>query len=609
MLNVMKKNKIWYHVAVLVLAVVVMCSILCPLSLVFASGSQKMDDSISKYMHGENYVAKKGYYYEQKNFVSKMNRDNIYGYSENSNPFVCEETCFDKNGNPIFGKSYKQNLNNFEEALRNANVFKDDLFKSCDLYFVLYETAGSRQYDTGASIACRYIWVPKESKVCMAYSANSVQTDHYYNVREYAHVYTDAKVAGTSLLGGDVFAGHDFFSQLIYSDTNSDTSFCKPDDTGYSHIRFKVQNADVDYGSFRLMATNIPLVKCAENDTGSIKDYTNCKLFIEGDDSYADNSDSSYVDEKQGCDSYGFDSFDMNVTHDGDVGGNRVYRVACAYDYSSYPKMKYSPEDYQIELRFNLYALYTRKSSAIQDVSFNMDSIKFSLDGHSSNYQDIISDLNVFAVDSQGVTAFREVASGAIENFAALVGCDAGDIIQVKDYSLYCTVILNKLGSNGGPSSQAHMFKWDLRTWEKTDLTPNVKVSTDGDGKDKKVTEIVGNDDGKTVVNITVNVKGGDGGDGGSGGSGGDGGDGGSGGAGGSGGSGGTGSDSDENTKGFWSILKGIVAFFKALLDGNDGLFPVIAAFFSFIPKSFWTVVIGAVVIIAVISIYKLLKK
>mgnify|MGYP003162901754 CR=1 FL=1 len=165
MLNVMKKNKIWYHVAVLVLAVVVMCSILCPLSLVFASGSQKMDDSISKYMHGENYVAKKGYYYEQKNFVSKMNRDNIYGYSENSNPFVCEETCFDKNGNPIFGKSYKQNLNNFEEALRNANVFKDDLFKSCDLYFVLYETAGSRQYDTGASIACRYIWVPKESKV------------------------------------------------------------------------------------------------------------------------------------------------------------------------------------------------------------------------------------------------------------------------------------------------------------------------------------------------------------------------------------------------------------------------------------------------------------
>ena len=51
------------------------------------------------------------------------------------------------------------------------------------------------------------------------------------------------------------------------------------------------------------------------------------------------------------------------------------------------------------------------------------------------------------------------------------------------------------------------------------------------------------------------------------------------------------------------------MAFFKALLDGENGLFPVIAAFFDFIPASYWTVVIGIVVIIAVISIYKLLKK
>ena len=75
-----------------------------------------------------------------------------------------------------------------------------------------------------------------------------------------------------------------------------------------------------------------------------------------------------------------------------------------------------------------------------------------------------------------------------------------------------------------------------------------------------------------------------------------------------SGGGSGVGVD-DDNSKSFWSILKGIVAFFKALLDGEDGLFPVIAAFFEFIPASFWTVVIGAVVIIAVISIYRLLKK
>ena len=70
----------------------------------------------------------------------------------------------------------------------------------------------------------------------------------------------------------------------------------------------------------------------------------------------------------------------------------------------------------------------------------------------------------------------------------------------------------------------------------------------------------------------------------------------------------GTGVD-DDNSKSFWGILAAIVAFFKALLDGENGLFPVISAFFEFIPASYWTVVIGIVVIIAVISIYKLLKK
>ena len=149
---------------------------------------------------------------------------------------------------------------------------------------------------------------------------------------------------------------------------------------------------------------------------------------------------------------------------------------------------------------------------------------------------------------------------------------------------------------------------------KKTELSP--KVTTTGNGEDKRVSSVVTNDDGKTVINITVNVTGGSGGNGGAGGDGGNGGNGGSGGNGGDGGDGGSGGSGgsgigvdDDNSKSFWSILKGIVAFFKALLDGEDGLFPVIAAFFEFIPASFWTVVIGAVVIIAVIAIYRLLKK
>ena len=70
-------------------------------------------------------------------------------------------------------------------------------------------------------------------------------------------------------------------------------------------------------------------------------------------------------------------------------------------------------------------------------------------------------------------------------------------------------------------SSDVRSYKWDCKTLTKTDLSPDTKVVTEGDGKDKKVTQVVGNDGGKTVINITVNVSGGNGGAGGSGGSGG----------------------------------------------------------------------------------------
>ena len=201
-----------------------------------------------------------------------------------------------------------------------------------------------------------------------------------------------------------------------------------------------------------------------------------------------------------------------------------------------------------------------------------------------------------------------------LEYIAALRGVDIGELSSVDSCYIYANIMLYKKGGNAGYSSDVQQFRWDFSTLTKQKLTPNVK--TTGEGSDKKVTGVVGNDEGKTVINITVNVTGGNGGDGGSGGNGGSGGSGGSGGNGGDGGDGGSGGSGgsgigvdDDNSKSFWSILKGIVAFFKALLDGEDGLFPVIAAFFEFIPASFWTVVIGAVVIIAVIAIYRLLKK
>ena len=331
--------------------------------------------------------------------------------------------------------------------------------------------------------------------------------------------------------------------------------------------------------------TNIAMV----DDASDVVKYIDMQ-----DDSVAANKDSGKKEVGEGCDSFGWDSFDMNIVPESSGTSAHIYRLASEYKYSSYPKMVVSPEDYEVEFRFSVRATYKLKSQLIDERQFSLSSKTANLGKYPSSYSCHLNDLNFDNVSSGDVTfgTFMDGVTTGLEGWATILGRDVGDIVSVSDQSLYCTVVLHKLGNNAGVSSTAKLYKWSLSDFSKTDLSPNVTTSTTGEGTDKKVTEVVGNDEGKTVINITVNVTGGNGGDGGSGGNGGS----------------GVGVD-DDNSKSFWSILKGIVAFFKALLDGEDGLFPVIAAFFEFIPASFWTVVIGAVVIIAVIAIYRLLKK
>lgn len=285
------------------------------------------------------------------------------------------------------------------------------------------------------------------------------------------------------------------------------------------------------------------------------------------------------------------------------------------YTYDSYTKMTASPEDYQIVVQFTLDAKWLEKNDVYITQQYGTEKMFYNMSPNHLKSLRINGSHITFKPDIGGVAKALDLFDSAKQIIGALRGAAIDDIHQVVSCNIYANIMLYKLGGNAGYSSDVRQFVWDYDTLTKKELTP--KVTTEGDGKDKKVTQVVGNDGGKTVINITVNVSGGNGGDGGSGGSGGAGGSGGTGGAGGSGGDGGDGGSGggsgvgvdDDNSKSFWSILKGIVAFFKALLDGEDGLFPVIAAFFEFIPASFWTVVIGAVVIIAVISIYRLLKK
>ena len=587
-----KINKIRYRILCLMLAVFIMFLGIAPrlVRAADASGSSsEVGADYEKIVNFKEDLAKTGYmsYFDHSS----------EGWTYSPVDSVKKEmTLADLSGTNIPGEYGGASLN----TVWNNFVSKTGR-SDFDMYVIaggFYDTYTDSGMSTGTKIFRRaqiiYVLVPSKSKVWWGLNTEYCNKDGYWSQRivSIASDATEMFVFKTGAWDNNTFR-YNSYAYYCNGGTSGSTTIAFTEHT-LSGLYCQVATDNKDDYDAPFTFTNMATVKIS-----SQSDTTNMVKFLKGDKSVATNANSSWKDDQLGCDSFGWDSFDINVVPDGNQGDNFLYRISASYDYSSYEKMLASPEDNQVEFRFCLRALYTRKSNAIEERSFTMDSIKFSLGDHLNNYQGILSNLNVFNVDGGFMVQLREVISSPIENFAALVGCDAGDIIQCQRSDLYCTVVLYKLGSNAGPSSQVKLYKWDIKTWNKTDLSTQVTTTTEGEGKEKKVTQIVGNDDGKTVVNVTVNVSGGNGGDGGSGGAGGDGG---------SGGGSGTGVD-DDNSKSFWSILKGIVAFFKALLDGNDGLFPVIAAFFKFIPASFWTVVIGAVVIIAVISIYRLLKK
>ena len=601
----MNKNRISYHVMCLLLAVFIMFCALAPRLSVRAADSSESSEvgkDYDKIVSFKDDLARTGYmsYYDHSSD----------GWTYSPVDSVKKEmTLADLSGTNIPGEYGGVSLN----SVWNNFVSKTGR-SDFDMYVIaggFYDTYTDSGMSTGTKTFRRaqiiYVLVPSKSKVCWGLNTEYCNKDGYWSQRivSIASDATEMFVFKTGAWDNDTFR-YNSYAYYCNGGTSGSTTIAFTEHT-LSGLYCQVATDNKDGYDAPFTFTNMATVKIS-----SQSDTTNMVKFLKGDKSVATNANSSWKDDQLGCDSFGWDSFDMNINPEAS-GDRLLHRVSASYAYNSYSKMVASPEDYQVELRFSLRAVYKHKSTAIEEVFFDMDNLTFTLDDYPSNYNSLIDDLNMFYVDGNatGGVTFLDFCTSIIEGIANLVGCDVGDIVNVSASDLYCTVILHRLGANGGVSGTSKLYKWDLTNFNKTDLSSQVTTTTEGEGKNKKVTQVVGNDGGKTVVNVTVNVSGGNGGDGGaggSGGSGGAGGDGGNGGDGGSGGGSGTGVD-DDNSKSFWSILKGIVAFFKALLDGNDGLFPVIAAFFKFIPASFWTVVIGAVVIIAVISIYRLLKK
>lgn len=598
-LRLKRISKLNIVVAVFVSILLLFCSYVCPRLFVYASNS-----GVSKYLHGSQYVTKNGYYFEQSDYICGSD------FCSSPASYECTGHCFDASGMPVSATdSVKKKFNSF---LSSVGVDLSGL----DLYFVLYErpTDGSSGY-----LEQMFFWVPKGSSICMGYSAyETTSSVYYYNLSEYARVYTNSNVGCMGSVQIMNYADwNDRFGGFTFTETNSDSSFGTDESLGINNFRFRVQPSNIS--RYKLVATNIPLVKCAENLSGSITDYSNCKKFLEGDTSLADNSDPDYVDKPTyPAESFYWDSMTCKPSVVGTVDNKNKYCFAFKYAYSC-PVMLDPTEMFSCSVIYNSEIRYQDGKGRMYAMT---DSKKdtFSLNKHKNGYSNNSLCLNGGIGGQTASDAMNLLVSGMLSFLPGTASSEVSKYNQytVKSAKIYVTVflyhvpdpdtlfsdsdIMQSASDNMIQSTDVRSFAFDLfdlsedkagEELNPTVITEDVK-DDDGNVVDKKVTDVVANDgSGKTVINITIdnsnkvvdgnaniNTGGGSSDD-----------------------------DEDKNSKSFWKYVTGIVAFFTALLNSDSGLFAVIASYFKFIPADFWSVTIGAIVVIAILSIYRLAKK
>lgn len=598
-LRLKRISKLNIVVAVFVSILLLFCSYVCPRLFVYASNS-----GVSKYLHGSQYVTKNGYYFEQSDYICGSD------FCSSPASYECTGHCFDASGMPVSATdSVKKKFNSF---LSSVGVDLSGL----DLYFVLYErpTDGSSGY-----LEQMFFWVPKGSSICMGYSAyETTSSVYYYNLSEYARVYTNSNVGCMGSVQIMNYADwNDRFGGFVFTETNSDSSFGTDKSLGINNFRFRVQPSNIS--RYKLVATNIPLVKCAENLSGSITDYSNCKKFLEGDTSLADNSDPDYVDKPTyPAESFYWDSMTCKPSVVGTVDNKNKYCFAFKYAYSC-PVMLDPTEMFSCSVIYNSEIRYQDGKGRMYAMT---DSKKdtFSLNKHKNGYSNNSLCLNGGIGGQTASDAMNLLISGMLSFLPGTASSEVSKYNQytVKSAKIYVTVflyhvpdpdtlfsdsdIMQSASDNMIQSTDVRSFAFDLfdlsedkagEELNPTVITEDVK-DDDGNVVDKKVTDVVANDgSGKTVINITIdnsnkvvdgnaNINTG---------------------------GGSIDDDEDKNSKSFWKYVTGIVAFFTALLNSDSGLFAVIASYFKFIPADFWSVTIGAIVVIAILSIYRLAKK
>lgn len=595
-----KTSKLNIFVAVFMCVLLLFC--FCSTSYVQAADS--LGDHYKDYVTFKSELAHTGYmsYFDHNNWI--YNKDFKVGRDLSLSNLSTDIPMWSNS-------SYKVST--------SWKAFTSSVSGSYDVY-CLFGANYDIKYGSSTPLVFYFI-VPSGSRICwgkdMAYSpSESMWQQSYFNV------VTDASgifCVRFRSVADKISAWSYGYCVKNGSSMSCDNKTCFRDEilTSGGNVCISIATDNVYNGESQLAPftfTNIATIP-VKNDV----DYAPLDKFIAGDSSLATNADSSWSDKKE----YPAESFYWDdMTCKPSSVGNSKYAFSFNYSYSC-PLMKDTSEMFSCKVVYNSDIRYQDGKGRVHTWTDSKEDT-FSLNKHRKGYVNDSLYLNSTLIDStpsSGYNRLNELIDGVVGVFGHVdLDLESNTDVTVKSAKIYVTVFLyhipdpDTLFSNSNinqsaidntvMSTDVRSFSFDLfnlhEDTEGMQVKPTVTTEdvTDGDGNvtDKKVTDVTATDEsGKTVINITIdnsnkvidgnaNINTG-------------------------GGSGGDSDDEDKNTKSFWKYVTGIVAFFTALLNSDSGLFAVIASYFKFIPSDFWNVTIGAIVVIAVLSIYRLAKK
>lgn len=601
-----KKCKLNMIIAVIMCVSLLFC--FCSTSIVKASDN--LDTNYTNYVAFKNLLAKQGY-------MTSYNHDNE-GWSFPDMDIVRKDLVLSDLSNiPYWGNSnYKLPWNDF---LSRSGISNFDVYSIFGASSITYTDSGK----TYRRPEQWYVIVPSGSTICWGKNVETTVPEDCWQ-QNFLEVATDAE--GLFAFKLERWKGSDpqysyYVSGWGDYENNTVSYSCMFKQDGVTFFNLGTGN-DGDV-SAPFIFTNMPTVNVKGQG-----DRSPMVKFVKGDKSQATNADSTWTDKKEyPAESFYWDDMTCQVSS---VGSDK-YAFSFNYDYSC-PLMVNPDELFSCDVIYNSDIRYQDGKGRIHTYTDSKQDM-FSLNKHRKGYVNNSLCLNGQLKDSTGSIAYKsflELMDGIVGIFGHVdTDLESNTDVTVKSAKLYVTVFLYHIpdpdrfftdGNLGLPSIGGDEVPSDARVIQSTDvryftfdlftLKPDQEVGskkpivttkdvTDDNGNvtDKKVTDVVATDDsGKTVINITidnsnkvidgnanVNTGGGSGS--------------------------GDGDDEDKNSKSFWKYVSGIVALFTALLNSDSGLFAVIASYFKFIPKDFWSVTIGAIVVIAVLSIYRLAKK